>query len=304
MRSTTPPPRKHLEACGLVWFTRPLDPQRLAPQAPDDLHTPPQSALHPVLKRPAITAIHPQIPEAGKAFLDWGQRLQHQSASDSIRQISGMDRCLNHQTLHIDEQVAFATLHMLGPLVAARPPFCVVFTNWLSRIAALGQGERHWHTRSRSHSAVWRRSHSSLRRHRRKYLPTVDQGGKSRGSAPLAAGMDPIQDGVEECAHVGGGWAPAWLGGRNEWGQDGPLAEHYERSDKRTTQRNGYRERTWGTGVGEIDLPIPSCAKARTTPVYSNHVDEQNKPCWPSFSRCILKESACAGWMICSKPWA
>jgi putative transposase len=34
-------------------------------------------------------------------------------------------------------------------------------------------------------------------------------------------------------------------------------AERYERSDKRTTQRNGYRERTWETRVGEIDLHIP-----------------------------------------------
>jgi putative transposase len=34
-------------------------------------------------------------------------------------------------------------------------------------------------------------------------------------------------------------------------------AERYERSDKRTTQRNGYRERTWETRVGEIDLRIP-----------------------------------------------
>jgi putative transposase len=34
-------------------------------------------------------------------------------------------------------------------------------------------------------------------------------------------------------------------------------AERYEQSSKRTTQRNGYRERTWVTRVGEIDLHIP-----------------------------------------------
>jgi putative transposase len=34
-------------------------------------------------------------------------------------------------------------------------------------------------------------------------------------------------------------------------------AERYEGSDKRTTQRNGYRERPWETRVGEIDLHIP-----------------------------------------------
>jgi putative transposase len=34
-------------------------------------------------------------------------------------------------------------------------------------------------------------------------------------------------------------------------------AERYEWSDRRTTQHNGYRERTWETRVGEIDLHIP-----------------------------------------------
>ena len=34
-------------------------------------------------------------------------------------------------------------------------------------------------------------------------------------------------------------------------------AERYQRSEERTTQRNGYRERTWQTRVGEIDLKIP-----------------------------------------------
>ncbi len=34
-------------------------------------------------------------------------------------------------------------------------------------------------------------------------------------------------------------------------------AERYERSDTRTTQRNGYREPAWETWMGEIDLHIP-----------------------------------------------
>jgi putative transposase len=34
-------------------------------------------------------------------------------------------------------------------------------------------------------------------------------------------------------------------------------AERYQRSEERTTQRNGYREREWQTRVGEIDLKIP-----------------------------------------------
>jgi putative transposase len=34
-------------------------------------------------------------------------------------------------------------------------------------------------------------------------------------------------------------------------------ADRYQRTEERTTQRNGYRERTWQTRVGEIDLTIP-----------------------------------------------
>jgi putative transposase len=34
-------------------------------------------------------------------------------------------------------------------------------------------------------------------------------------------------------------------------------AQRYERSEERVTQRNGYRERTWETRVGEVPLQIP-----------------------------------------------
>jgi transposase-like protein len=34
-------------------------------------------------------------------------------------------------------------------------------------------------------------------------------------------------------------------------------AERYERNEDRTTYRNGYRDRTWQTRVGEIPLKIP-----------------------------------------------
>src|ERR671933_386860 len=34
-------------------------------------------------------------------------------------------------------------------------------------------------------------------------------------------------------------------------------AERYERSDERTTQRNGYRTRPWDTRVGTLELAIP-----------------------------------------------
>lgn len=43
-------------------------------------------------------------------------------------------------------------------------------------------------------------------------------------------------------------------------------AERYARRETRRTGRNGYRERTWATRVGEIALHIPRCATAATSP--------------------------------------
>uniref|UniRef100_UPI000A974611 transposase n=1 Tax=Alicyclobacillus acidiphilus TaxID=182455 RepID=UPI000A974611 len=43
-------------------------------------------------------------------------------------------------------------------------------------------------------------------------------------------------------------------------------AERYERSDKRTNSRNGYRTREWDTRVGTIDLQIPKLRKGSYFP--------------------------------------
>jgi putative transposase len=43
-------------------------------------------------------------------------------------------------------------------------------------------------------------------------------------------------------------------------------AQYGERSPERSNQRNGYRERRWDTRAGTIDLRIPSCVRAATSP--------------------------------------
>ena len=47
-------------------------------------------------------------------------------------------------------------------------------------------------------------------------------------------------------------------------------AERYQRSDERTTQRNGYRTRAWDTRLGTVELAIP---KLRTGSYFPSWLD-------------------------------
>ena len=52
------------------------------------------------------------------------------------------DNHVQHQSLSIHQQMAFATFYTLVTVKAAMPPFSVVFTDWLSMIPALGVASR------------------------------------------------------------------------------------------------------------------------------------------------------------------
>jgi len=68
------------------------------------------------------------------------------------------------QPQRIDQDVPLAAVDAFGRIVAARPPFPVVSTDWLSRIAALGDGRRPSSTRTGSRSTSWACSHTPARR--------------------------------------------------------------------------------------------------------------------------------------------
>ena len=70
----------------------------------------------------------------------------------------------------------------LASVIAPRPPFSVVFTLWLSMMAALGAEFRPSASRTMGRSASWTRSQVPSTDHRRKYLYKVCQGGKSWGA--------------------------------------------------------------------------------------------------------------------------
>ena len=103
--------------------------------------------------------------------------------ADPVRvlHVGGVDGDAEQQTRGVDRDVALPALDLLGGIVAARPPFSVVLTLWVSTTAALGLGSRP--SRSRSITTRWWRiaSHTPAVAKARTYSYTVRQGGKAGG---------------------------------------------------------------------------------------------------------------------------
>src|SRR5690554_3436273 len=123
-----------------------------------------QHVFHPRLELALVTLIRPDVPQAREGVTD---SAQEGCAAAAVGLIGGQHLHAQQQAGTIDQGVALAAL-LLVAVVAPDPPFSLVRTDWLSRMAAVGFAPRSAFRRVRSRNAVWMRSQVPSRRHWRK----------------------------------------------------------------------------------------------------------------------------------------
>ena len=139
----------------------------------------PSSSLPSPRHQPTgIGRIRPDDLEPGEPAQQLGQ---HQSGPVPVLDVGGVNHHGQEQPGGVHYDVALAPGHLFAGVVAARPPFSVVLTDWLSMIAPLGVASRPSLSRTTGRSASKTRSQVPSLRHFRKYHQTVPQGGRSWG---------------------------------------------------------------------------------------------------------------------------
>jgi hypothetical protein len=88
---------------------------------------------------PVVDAVGEHDLEPAVELLDLVQQIP---GAVGVLDIGGVDNDAQKQSQRIDRDMALAPLHLLGGIVAARPPFSVVLTLWVSMTAALGLASR------------------------------------------------------------------------------------------------------------------------------------------------------------------
>jgi hypothetical protein len=111
----------------------------------DDLQDPVSQFPCPVDQFPGVSPVGPDQLEARKLPDQLGQ---HQFGSVTILDMGGMHDHGQEQAQGVYDDVSLAPVDLLAGVVAARPPFSTVLTDWLSRMAAEGLGLRPSWTRT------------------------------------------------------------------------------------------------------------------------------------------------------------
>jgi len=109
---------------GVLWGP---DAAQAAPRMLHNLHVPAQRLFDPLDEAALLVrTVRPDEPETGQAAF---QRPQQVFAAVMILNVGFVYQHAHDQPGRIDEQMPLAPFHALAAIVAARPPFCVVFTD-------------------------------------------------------------------------------------------------------------------------------------------------------------------------------
>jgi len=116
---------------------------------------PATNALHPFHHLASIAPIGPHHPQVRLLPMEVAH---HQPCPVPVLDIGGMHHHRHHHAHGIHQQMACASVEVVASISPARPPFSVVVTDWLSRIAALGAASRPAATRTSVRRAAWMRT--------------------------------------------------------------------------------------------------------------------------------------------------
>ena len=144
------------------------------------------SAAGPGYQPAGVSRVRSDHLKSGKPAQQLGQ---HQLASIPVLNVGGMYCHGQEQSHGVYYDVALAPSDLFPSVIPPGPPFSVVFTDWLSMIAALGVASRPSASRTRGRSASSMPSQVPSVLHFRKYHHTVPQGGTSWGA--MRQGMPP-----------------------------------------------------------------------------------------------------------------
>jgi hypothetical protein len=153
-----PAPFEHMEATGtnllrikdgVLWGPNAT---LASPGVLHRLHLPAKRLFDPLHKATfLVRTVDPDQLEPRKAAFE---QLQEVFAACVIQKTSLMYQDVEDQTQGVDEDMPLAPFDFLAAVIPASPPFWLVFTDWLSMIAALGVGSRPIRTRVFSRKAV------------------------------------------------------------------------------------------------------------------------------------------------------
>jgi hypothetical protein len=132
-----PPLRQHDEAL-------------LPRSARDDLDRPVPEPSCPLDELAPVRRVRPDLDQPRETAV---QPAQHEFRPLAILDMGRMHHRHQQQPQRIDQDVPLASVYLLAGIVTSRPPFSVVFTDWLSRMAALGVGSLPAFVRTCSRSA-------------------------------------------------------------------------------------------------------------------------------------------------------